>query len=149
MATTKQFQIRRASSADLPCVRRLLESSDLPCDGIDDALNTLLVATQDGKIVGSAALEIYGENALLRSVAVGKAARSKGLGHQLTEEILLLGDRLGINRTFLLTETAENYFPRFGFTPVDREAIPSEVKDSVEFTSACPESALAMERTIS
>ena len=38
----------------------------------------------------------------------------------------------------------ENLCDRFGFQLVDREAVPATVKGSIEFTSACPDSALAM-----
>jgi amino-acid N-acetyltransferase len=50
----------------------------------------------------------------------------------------------GVRRVFLLTETAADFFPRFGFRPVARTAVPAAVQQSVEFSSACPASALVM-----
>ena len=148
MSSSIVFLIREAAPGDLDAVQILLKNSGLPLDGIGDTLETMLVATTEEQIVGSAALEIHGEYALLRSVVVRSDVRGNGLGLRLTSEILELGARLGLRRIYLLTETAGDFFPRFGFEPVDRIEIPSIVKTSVEFTSACPESALAMVRSL-
>ena len=37
-----------------------------------------------------------------------------------------------------LTTTADGYFPRFGFERIERSQVPATVRESVEFTSACP-----------
>ena len=36
------------------------------------------------------------------------------------------------------------YFERFGFVPVERDAVPPDVKQSVEFRGACPDPASVM-----
>jgi len=46
---------------------------------------------------------------------------------------------------YLLTETAVAYFPRFGYRPLERTLVPPEVRQSIEFTTACPDTAVAME----
>jgi N-acetylglutamate synthase-like GNAT family acetyltransferase len=51
---------------------------------LTDHLGSTLVARVDGTVVGSAALEIYDDGALLRSVAVAAAWQRRGLGHDLT-----------------------------------------------------------------
>lgn len=99
----------------------------------------------DGQdFVGCAALEIYGQAGLLRSVAVAEAWRSQGFGRGLTEMALNLARQRGLTELYLLTETAGEFFPRFGFTPVSRAEVPPAVQQSVEFTTACPASALVM-----
>ena len=50
----------------------------------------------------------------------------------------------GIKALYLLTTTAERYFPSFGFVTPSRERVPDEVKQSVEFREACPASATVM-----
>ena len=45
---------------------------------------------------------------------------------------------------FLLTLTAEGWFPRFGFTPVPCDAVSPPVLASAEFQGACPDSATVM-----
>jgi amino-acid N-acetyltransferase len=49
-----------------------------------------------------------------------------------------------VKQVYLLTETAEGFFSRLGFEPVDRATVDSAVQQSVEFTTACPSSAVAM-----
>jgi len=95
-------------------------------------------------LVGSAALELYGSAALLRSVSVSPALQRKGLGQRLTIAALALARERGVSQVFLLTETAREFFPRFGFRTVERADVPPAVKQSVEFTTACPDSALVM-----
>jgi hypothetical protein len=45
---------------------------------------------------------------------------------------------------FLLTETAPAFFARFGFTDIDRARVPETIRQTVEFSSACPASARVM-----
>ena len=140
--------IDAARKSDLPAVHRLLEAQHLPVDGIDDHLETMLVARSGIDVVGAAAVELYADGALLRSVVVDPAYQGQGLGGRLTESALQLADRHGVNAVFLLTTTAENFFPRFGFGPVPRSVVPWSVQASVEFQSACPASALVMRKML-
>jgi amino-acid N-acetyltransferase len=87
---------------------------------------------------------MYDKAALLRSVAVDQARRGQGLGQQLTQAALSLAKQQGVTEVYLLTETAADFFPRFGFRPVSRAQVAPAVQGSVEFTTACPASALAM-----
>jgi amino-acid N-acetyltransferase len=64
------------------------------------------------------------------------------------EHILERAEKDGIEELFLLTTTAEDYFPRFGFTRTTRSAVPPAVKASAEFRGACPDTALVMTRRI-
>jgi amino-acid N-acetyltransferase len=66
------------------------------------------------------------------------------LGGRLTSEALGLARERGAERVYLLTETADGYFSRFGFRPVPRPEVPEKVRGSVEFVPACPQSARAM-----
>jgi amino-acid N-acetyltransferase len=138
------WTIEAATAADLPAILALLARSGLPEAGLADHLATALVARAGGAIAGSAALEVYGEAALLRSVAVDAAWRGQGLGQALTRAALDLARRRGVVTVYLLTETAAGFFPRFGFRPVPRAAVAPAVQQSVEFTSACPASAQAL-----
>ena len=97
----------------------LLEENGLPEDGIEDHLSTTLVAREAGRVVGSAAVELYGPHALLRSVAVSEDHRGVGLGRRLVREALALARERGAYTAYLLTETADGFFPRFGFSAVD------------------------------
>ena len=145
ITNSTQPTISSATEAEHNAVLNLLTQSNLPNDGLSDHWATTLVARVNGKVIGSAALEIYGAAALLRSVAVASEYRGEGLGNLLTEAALELAQTNNITHIYLLTETAADFFPKFGFNVVERAQVPADVKTSVEFTSACPESALAME----
>jgi amino-acid N-acetyltransferase len=140
----KEVSIGPASREELPRIVELLDDGGLPPDGLEDHLPTILVARLHGRVVGSAALELYGSAALLRSVVVRRDLRGTGLGSRLTEAALRLSRELGVAEAYLLTETADLFFPRFGFRNIPRSRVPSSVRSSVEFTSACPASARAM-----
>jgi len=94
--------------------------------------------------VGVAALELYPGGALLRSVAIDGDVRGRGLGQRLVEAAVARARQVGVAAVFLLTETADEYFPRFGFQRIARDEVPAEVKQSVEFVSVCQVSATVM-----
>ena len=140
--------IEPARRDDLPGAITLLETLGLPPDGLADHVGSLLVARQEGTLAGTAALEIYGDAALLRSVAIATPFQRRGLGLELTEAALRLARSRGIEEVFLLTTTAERFFPRVGFEVVSRADVPAAVQQSVEFTSACPASATVMRKRL-
>lgn len=136
--------IRAATADDVPQIRALLEQHHLPLLGLEPHVATTLVAQRNARVVGCAALEIHGAAGLLRSVAVDEPRRGEGLGHQLTQAALDLARARGLSQVYLLTTTAADFFPRFGFRVVARSDVDPAVQQSVEFTTACPASAIAM-----
>jgi len=138
------LDITPAAPADLPGILALLDASQLPRAGIEDHVANTLVARQDAGVVGTAALELYGGAALLRSVAVATALRGQGLGAALIIAALELARQRGVRSVYLLTETADHFFPRFGFHAISRAEVDVAVRRSTEFTTACPSSALVM-----
>jgi amino-acid N-acetyltransferase len=140
--------IEPATVRDLPEVHGLLERLHLPLDGVDDHVQTMLVAREGSAIVGTAALELYADGALLRSVAVDPRQQGRGLGHALTEAALRLARTRGASAVFLLTTTAEQFFPKFGFDTITRADVPTSVQASIEFRSACPASAIVMRKRL-
>ena len=148
MIVDARTRLETASPADADAVLRLLDQNHLPLDGLEDHLATTLVARRDGQIVGSAALETYPDGALLRSVAVAPALQGHGLGQKLTEAAIRLARDLQAPAIYLLTTTAEQYFPKFGFERIQRADVPPSVQTSIEFTSACPSSATVMRKSL-
>ena len=140
--------IEQARSEDAEAVFRLLERNHLPLDGLRDHLTTTLVARRDDQILGSAALEVYADGALLRSVAVAPEAQGHGLGHELTDAAIRMAEAIKAPAIYLLTTTAERFFPTFGFERIARTDVPAGVQTSIEFTSACPSSAVVMRKSL-
>src|SRR5580765_700305 len=75
--------IEPATAHDLPEVLALLERHHLPLDELDEHLQTMVVARDESRVVGAAALELYADGALLRSVAVEPRLQGRRLGHEL------------------------------------------------------------------
>jgi len=142
------MKIRNAARADLSAVERLLTANDLPLDGVRDNFDSFVVAVDGDVIVGAVGLEKFDSAALLRSAVVQAEARGSGVGRKLVEQILERAEQSGIDEVYLLTTTAENYFPRFGFTRTTRASVPESVKASAEFRGACPDTAVVMERRV-
>lgn len=136
-----------AHPADAAGVLALLEENALPTEGLVEHLDATLVAREGQRVVGSAALEVYPDGALLRSVAVASSHRGRGLGRALANAALGLARTRNVTSVFLLTTTAEEFFPKLGFVRIDRADVPAGVRASVEFTSVCPASAVVMRRT--
>ena len=140
--------IEQATPEDADEVCRLIEVNRLPLDRLREYLATALVARRGGEIVGVAALEVYPDGALMRSVAVAPDLQRRGLGRRLTDAILQLASDLHVPHAYLLTTSAERYFPKFGFETIARAEVPGSVRASVEFTSACPSSAIVMRKSL-
>jgi amino-acid N-acetyltransferase len=142
---TREAALRVATDADLPAIQQLLAASGLPTSGVAGALRGFVVAESNKEIVGVVGLErCCEEYALLRSTAVAPDWRGTGLGRRLVTHAIAEAESRGIKALYLLTTTAERYFPSFGFVRTQRDAVPDEVKQSVEFREACPASATVM-----
>lgn len=122
----------------------LLQRTHLPAAGLPEHATHLWVAVRADRIVGSAALEVYGDAALLRSVAVEQGLRGQGLGVALTQAALERSRERGVREVYLLTETAADFFARLGFRRIPRAQAEPAVGTSVEFTTVCPASATCM-----
>jgi len=138
--------IESASASDLPAISELLDRCGLPGEGIGGYVRTALVARVGREIIGSVALETFGDIALLRSVAVDTSYREKGLGRRLVRTALDLARHHHISRLFLLTDTAVGFFSKFGFRPIPESRVPSCVKSSTVFQFLYPEKTILMER---
>ncbi len=142
----ESFDIRPAQPSDLAAIHELLTRSSLPTVGVAEALDGFFVAEASGSIVGVVGIETccdqYG---LLRSTAVDAPWRSHGVGRKLVEHAIADAEARGFDALYLLTTTAERYFPSFGFRVTQRDSVPPEIKATAEFCSACPASATVME----
>jgi amino-acid N-acetyltransferase len=139
------FTVRSATTHDLASVETALRDSELPLDGLRDQFGeAYAVAESDGNVIGVEGIEVHGSDGLLRSAAVVAAWRGRGVGDALTRDRIDWARRRGLHALYLLTTTAGDYFPRFGFARTDRDAAPDAIRRSREFREACPSTALFM-----
>ena len=116
----------------------------MPLDGVAGAWPTFVVAEEAGQLVGAAGLELCGTDALLRSVVVAPTWQSRGLGRALVNHVMAEAKARRLHGLYLLTTTAEHFFPAFGFERITRDAVPDPIRATDEFQTACPASAIAM-----
>lgn len=125
----------------------ILQSHDLPTADIDED-KLLYVLYRAEKIIGTAGLEIFDDCALLRSVSVTNDEKGKGYGRVINDEIEIFAKESGINCMYLLSTTAKDFFDRQGYCVIKREEAPEAIKQTTEFSSLCPASAVVMKKRI-
>jgi amino-acid N-acetyltransferase len=135
--------------AELASVAALLGRSGLPTEDLAEyACRLWRFRDERGAVIGVAGLEVYGQDALLRSVAVVPAQRRRGIGAGIVRGTLEQAAASGARRVFLLTATAADFFTALGFTPIERALAPARIAATREFTTLCPASAACMMKAL-
>jgi SAM-dependent methyltransferase len=137
-------EISAAAAADFEEVVQLLQTENLPTDDLSPELSGFVLARVQGTLVGVAGLELYGPDALLRSVVVSQAYRGSGLARRLTSELQKLARQQGVQNLYLITTTADGYFAKQGYQPVGRDQVPAAIRATAQFSGLCPASAVVM-----
>ncbi len=125
--------IRKARIADIGAIRQALRQFADKGQLLERTLAELYSQVRDyyvyqendhSPIVGIAALHVCWE-ALgeIRSVAVLEENQGKGVGTRLVETCLSEAITLGLEQVFVLTYRPE-FFARFGFEKIDKNALP-------------------------
>lgn len=105
---------------------------------------TFFRLADDQGTLGWAALERCGPDALLRSVLTVPSRRCSGAGADLVQRVSASAANEGVERLWLLTETAAPFFTRLGFMETERENVPAAIRQTTEFRGICPISATCM-----
>jgi BolA family transcriptional regulator, general stress-responsive regulator len=123
----------------------LLRHNSLPVDDLGGEAKTFFgLVTATGEVVAVAGIELCGSDAMMRSVAVADAYRSKGLGRAIVRNLLADLRRKGVNAVYILTQSAEKFFAELGFSKVERGMVPKAVTETSQFTGTRCSSASAM-----
>ncbi|WFE38470.1 amino-acid N-acetyltransferase [Micromonospora sp. WMMD998] len=139
MTTVEQVTIRRARTADVRGIRRLVDTytddrrllSKATVTLYEDVQEFRVAVTPDGTVVGCGALHVMWEDlAEIRTVAVDPSCRGHRLGHRIVGELIDAARELGIARIFVLTfETG--FFGAFGFREIDGAPVPQPVYEQL------------------
>jgi len=113
-------------------------------DITENALEHFLVYRDDLGVAGVVGLERYGEVALLRSLVVTSERMGRGLGKRLVAAAEELAAELNVHSIYLLTTTEVVFFELLGFRDIKREQAPLAIRETREFTSLCPATAVLM-----
>lgn len=133
---TVTFTLRRARTSDVPAIKALVEP--LAEERILMAKETVayyeglpefrIVESDAGEVLGCGALHIIWEDlAEVRTLVTSPAARGRGVGHALVEELLEEARAFGVSRVFCLTFEV-NFFRRHGFEVMaDQSAVDPDI----------------------
>ena len=123
----------------------LLQAQGLPVsDIIDEHLEHFFFTGSDGSPTGLVGVEIYGTDALLRSLVVAENARTQGIGSALVLHAEDYATSRRVSAMYLLTTTAERFFERRNYRRIDRTQAPPAIQSTAEFASLCPASSAFM-----
>ncbi|MFJ2356604.1 GNAT family N-acetyltransferase [Frigoribacterium sp. NPDC087798] len=116
-------------------LRAFLAAADLTLAGLDSPSPRLrLWVDRDatGTVVGSTGYELSadGRHALIRSVAVAPAARTRGAGSRLARHALADAANHGAHRAWLFSRRSGPFWQKLGFTPADRDALAAALPDT-------------------
>jgi len=117
-------------------------------NSIYENIRDFWVYEEDGQLIGCCALHIVWEDlAEIKSLAVAKNMRGKGIGTRLVQACLMEAKELGVKRVFVLTYSVD-FFEKLGFYTIPKENLPHKVWgeciNCVKFPS-CDEVAMQME----
>lgn len=135
-----------ASGGDLDGIKRLLIGSLLPSRDVGSPRQRFIVATEGGRLVGCAGLQVAGQDGLVRSMAVHWTRRNAGLGSRLHRRLLFEAALAGVRTLYVVTTTAEDFFAGHGFRKIAAHEVPLELRASEEFTAFVPGGSTVMSR---
>lgn len=123
----------------------MLQAANLPIEDLqDNSFEHFFYAGPDGAPQGLVGLELYGSEALLRSLVVEERERGQGLGIALVEQAEKHAAEQGVRAIYLLTTHAESFFERLNYTRIARELAPLSIQRTREYSCICPQSSAFM-----
>ncbi|MEM6346459.1 MAG: arsenic resistance N-acetyltransferase ArsN2 [Bacteroidota bacterium] len=123
--------------------REILRSNGLPTDDLSQP-HLWFFSYQNGVRVGTLGLEQYGSLGFLRSLSILPEFHAQGLGSQVVKKLIAEREAFGCAELYLMTTDAAGFFSKFGFQRVERSAVPESIKQTQQYSSICPSSAIVM-----
>jgi amino-acid N-acetyltransferase len=140
------------SIRDIPLsaeVTALLAANHLPIEDIQNGRAVSLFGSfSAGALCGVIGLELHGQNALLRSLAVSPTRRRFGTGSALVSFAECEAVKHGVTAVYLLTSTAAQFFEHRGYFYVQRLEAPASIASTSQFSNLCPASAAFMVKAV-
>jgi N-acetylglutamate synthase-like GNAT family acetyltransferase len=94
--------------------------------------------------VGFGCLEVYGYDALLRSVVTLPPLRQVGMGAAIVDVLEREAGARRCGAIYLLTTSQADFFGRLGYAPCSRDEVPAAVRESRQFAAICSPTATVM-----
>ena len=142
--SSESLTLRQATEDRLSYVRTLLDRNDLPTQDVEAKSDSLYVAFVADEPVGVGGIESHGTDGLLRSVVVERDVRDDGVGTALCDALEERATSDRVERLYLLTTTASDFFDDRGYVEVERAEVPATIRQTTEFDELCPSTATVM-----
>lgn len=125
--------IEDAKMQDIPHIEVMLAKAKLPIVGVRRHIAHFRLGKYEQKVVAVGGLELYGEQALLRSIVVDPEHRNKAYGRKIVNDLREMAQLAGIHDLYLKTVTASLFFEDLGFRELSFDQIPTSLKASSQF----------------
>ena len=134
---------------EFQAVVRILQEAQLPTEDLSASqLEHFSYAGPATHPTGLVGLELFGDVALLRSLAVVSSRRGYGDGQRLLAHAEDRARSAGVRELYLLTTTAEAFFAKCGYTRAARDTAPPAIRATREFSGLCPASSAFMSKPL-
>lgn len=136
-------------TSDLDSLATILRGCQLPAVDSQSAENHVFFGYYDeNTLLACVGVELYGEVALLRSLAVSAPHRNHGIASQMVVHAENFCKSKGVTLVYLLTTNADIYFSKLGYSEVARDQTNDAIKATSQFSAICPRSAKVMLKNI-
>ena len=133
---------------DHDAVRDLLAHNNLPTGRINSRNLIMLVAEQDGRIIGCGGIGLISRFGVLQSLVVSINNRSRGCGSLLVDQLISVAALHSLKELFLLTKSERDFFHGRGFSSIAGEMIPARIRQSAAWKNPDCVSATSMRLNI-
>ncbi|ALG67296.1 arsenic resistance N-acetyltransferase ArsN2 [Beggiatoa leptomitoformis] len=138
-----------AEASDLSAIQQLLTDCHLPFEDLTPThLPRFWLVKQRLTCIASIGMEEWGNIGLLRSLAVLSPYRDSNLASELVDMAELYAKEQKLTALYLLTTTAVAFFTKRGYQLLKREEFPAILRQTPEFHSLCPATAICMWKTL-
>lgn len=142
---TKPYNLHFAAASDETRIKELLKDCGLPWEDITvHHLRNFFVLKDEKGLIGIIGMEVFDRVALLRSLAVRTQDRNRGFASELMKRTEEYAQSIGVHALYLLTMTAADFLARRGYQRLNRSLAPALLRETEEFRSLCPASAVCM-----
>ncbi len=142
------MEIIKLSPDKFDSVFELLAEAKLDFSDLKQPNIRLFRFEDSGQTIGVGGLEVFDDQALLRSVAMKKDLQGKGLGKEMVAQIEKTAGNSGIKSLYLLTNTAPDFFRSIGYQQIDRNDFAEPLKQTAQIAGLCPVSAVCMKKEL-
>lgn len=138
--------IRPAKRSEAVEIAELLQRCKLVREEISDkSCSSFFTLRNERGLAGCVALEVLGDDGILRALAIDTESRGVGYGWMLADMAVSHARYRGVKRIYLLTATASDFFAtKLGFRIIDPSTVSSQVSASAAFAQSSETGVVAM-----